>query len=659
MKYTFSLLFIFYSLCGFSQANVQPLGTPTTKIIQRGTFLNDSGFAVPKDTTWRSNWGDANPFLSEKGNALYMRRYGGWLGAQKWFRIGPYYNGYGLNLNAGGTFSADTTPGNLATQIYVDTAQGTENILKYGADPTGVIDATASINAAFARAAITHKPVIIPQGTFNVTDTSGVGAIVITAIGQKVYGTGPNSVIKCTSGRAFSIKDTYGVTIEGIKIEGSLADSTNTGIYIRQSYYCTIRNCFFYRIGGRMTDGGTISAPAGGGAIYMRSTDAIRVGNIITGNYFREDSVGINWAYLAEYNAASSNKYYACGTAVVNWSGNNHFVNETITNGKDGYLMLGDPALGIGSNPGHGSVTGSEIAHMTGRAIVCKDMYSLGFQFNGITAAIGSIVIDNCTNVQFSGGWFHTITWTLTNSYNTTLTNPVWYTGSDPNVTVVSGESIRTIYAPNLLTLTDGATIAWNVLYGKTAKVSLGATGRTLSISNAVSGDIYRIFIFQDGTGSRTITTWPTGTVWVNGSAPTLKTAASAVDIIEFRYDGTSFYARPVADDVTTKADKYVSFNAQTGTTYTLVLSDDSKRVSMNNASANTLTVPPNSSVAFPVGTQIIIKQKGAGQTTIAAGVGVTINSADGALKLRIQYSSAVLTKSATDTWELEGDITN
>ena len=97
--------------------------------------------------------------------------------------------------------------------------------------------------------------------------------------------------------------------------------------------------------------------------------------------------------------------------------------------------------------------------------------------------------------------------------------------------------------------------------------------------------------------------------------------------------------------------------NAQTGTTYTLVLTDAGKMVTMTNASANTLTVPPNSSVAFPTNTRIDIIQYGAGQTTIAAGSGVTIYSSGAKLKLTGQYSGASLWKKASDTWVLVGDI--
>ena len=95
--------------------------------------------------------------------------------------------------------------------------------------------------------------------------------------------------------------------------------------------------------------------------------------------------------------------------------------------------------------------------------------------------------------------------------------------------------------------------------------------------------------------------------------------------------------------------------NAQTES-YTLVLADKDKIVEMSNASANTLTVPLNATVAYPVGTQINIIQTGAGQTTVAATGGVTINSTPG-LKIRAQWSSATLIKRATNTWVLVGDL--
>jgi hypothetical protein len=91
-------------------------------------------------------------------------------------------------------------------------------------------------------------------------------------------------------------------------------------------------------------------------------------------------------------------------------------------------------------------------------------------------------------------------------------------------------------------------------------------------------------------------------------------------------------------------------------TSYTLVLGDASGLVEMNVGTANNLTVPLNSSVAFAVGAQISILQVGAGQTTVVATGGVTVNATPG-LKLRAQWSSATLIKRATDTWVLVGDL--
>ena len=99
-----------------------------------------------------------------------------------------------------------------------------------------------------------------------------------------------------------------------------------------------------------------------------------------------------------------------------------------------------------------------------------------------------------------------------------------------------------------------------------------------------------------------------------------------------------------------------LQFSYQTAS-YTLVLSDAGKAVQMAVASANNLTVPPNSSVAFPVGTQILVIQQGSGQTTIVAGAGVTLYSKDSNLKLSAQWCAATLIKANTDVWVVVGDL--
>lgn len=96
--------------------------------------------------------------------------------------------------------------------------------------------------------------------------------------------------------------------------------------------------------------------------------------------------------------------------------------------------------------------------------------------------------------------------------------------------------------------------------------------------------------------------------------------------------------------------------NTQTGTSYTLVLADVARVITLNNASSITLTVPQNSSVAFPTGTQIVLIQLGAGQVTVG-GAGVTLRSNGSKLKLTGQYAVASLLKINTDEWVLFGNL--
>lgn len=100
-----------------------------------------------------------------------------------------------------------------------------------------------------------------------------------------------------------------------------------------------------------------------------------------------------------------------------------------------------------------------------------------------------------------------------------------------------------------------------------------------------------------------------------------------------------------------------IAINAQTGTTYTTVLTDDGKLITADNASAITLTIPPNSSVAYGIGTQINIMQLGAGQVTITAGAGVTLRSQGSKLKTNGQYAVATCCKILTDTWVVVGNL--
>lgn len=126
---------------------------------------------------------------------------------------------------------------------------------------------------------------------------------------------------------------------------------------------------------------------------------------------------------------------------------------------------------------------------------------------------------------------------------------------------------------------------------------------------------------------------------------------SGSVSNTEFGYlDGVT---SAIQTQIDTKTNKLITANRQTAS-YTLVASDADKLVEMNVGSANNLTVPAST---FSAGTQILLAQYGAGQTTIVAGSGMTIRSNGAKLKLSAQYSGATLVFiSATEAY-LFGDI--
>lgn len=171
-------------------------------------------------------------------------------------------------------------------------------------------------------------------------------------------------------------------------------------------------------------------------------------------------------------------------------------------------------------------------------------------------------------------------------------------------------------------------------LNGVTSAIQTQLNGKEATINATTSADYYR--------GDKTFAT-------LN------KTAVGLGNV-----DNTSDANKPVSTAtqtaLDTKTNKLITTNRQTAS-YTLVLADADKLVEMNVATANNLTIPLNSSVAFPIGTQILLAQYGAGQTTIVPTSGVTVRSNGGKLKLNVQYSGATLIKIAENEFYLFGDI--
>jgi hypothetical protein len=179
--------------------------------------------------------------------------------------------------------------------------------------------------------------------------------------------------------------------------------------------------------------------------------------------------------------------------------------------------------------------------------------------------------------------------------------------------------------------------------------ISLGGTATITAAAGTLTGST-----LASGVTSSSLTSFGS-TPTITAPVLTLSTSASTTDA-RISWDSTN--KKIVVGNGSISLDfapANVITNAQTAS-YTLALSDKDKLVEIDNASANNLTVPLESSVAFPIGTQISVLQTGAGTTTLVAAGGVTINATPG-LILRARWSSVTLIKRAANTWVAIGDL--
>ena len=182
----------------------------------------------------------------------------------------------------------------------------------------------------------------------------------------------------------------------------------------------------------------------------------------------------------------------------------------------------------------------------------------------------------------------------------------------------------------------------------------------TDSLSRSGKGGMLAPFLNADGAIGSPGISWSNepASGWYREGTGDFRYSIGGVDVLRINAGNLFIWnsSQSVWNPVTTN-NTAVVINAQTGTAYTLLLTDINKLVTMNNADANVLIVPPNVDVVLAVGARIEVSSGGAGQTTIAPGAGVTITSKDGLLALTAQYSGATLTKTATDVWLLIGDL--
>jgi hypothetical protein len=266
---------------------------------------------------------------------------------------------------------------------------------------------------------------------------------------------------------------------------------------------------------------------------------------------------------------------------------------------------------------------------------------------------------------------------TLASSINTTVTSLTVATGT--GTALMGGVTLAGGNVDIFTVALDPDTINEEIVYvtqvtGDTLTISRGQAGTgtpgVSGISHTSGAAIKHVLTSDDliffrnnaspvasfafsGSTSGTTTVQATAVAGTN----TLTLPATTSDTLVGKATTDTLTNKTLTTPTINSAKINLALNAQTGTTYTLVASDSSKLVTTSNASAVTVTIPP---AIFTAGEQINVQSIGAGITTFAAGVGVTITSTgatSAAPNLRAQYSACTIICTASNVFTVIGDL--
>jgi hypothetical protein len=602
--------------------------------------LSDSTLVLHTGYQW------LNIFTQQGGDARYPQLSGSyanpsWISSLAYSKItGGPTAGYGLG-QTGTVLSVDTSKIGLKEWRF--------DVAKHGGDTSGTTDVSALVQSAINSG---QKVIYFPKGKYLFSSTVQLkDSVTIIGDGRE------NSIIKLTTNiTAFTLSHTlggYGCQFRDFGFLGNInhgetlyspryaandsfiaATTAQRGIYADTVTGVMVHNVGSKRIGGFVVTfkaGGVLSAPNQGGY----TTGGTR-GNQVLNCFFADSWGGVLFDASSEYSNVTAchitnGRYGVYDTA----AGNNQIIGNNLSNNLYGLYVAG------GGNDGHGIASGNTMNHCDTSVLISG--LSRGFLLVGNYFLVGITKVKNSDRVLFSSNTGRDAI-IVENCTNTVFNNQSWWQGAAPTW-IITGESPTVIYlgtAKNTLSLVDPKNNQELDIkhYNGHANISSRFVGIGVdSVSSWVGFYVNKtIGLNKDSLPITTGKTWQLVIDTTTGQVMRQLVSPTDTSGLSSRIDA--------------KADKTANINAQTGTTYTLLSSDNGKVLTFNNASAITLTVPTGLGAGF----NCLVVQIGAGQVTFSAS-STTINNRSGYTKTAGQYATATIAAYAANTFVTGGDM--